>query len=78
MQAVPVLLPELLSIVKGDQQYAPAIQRRAYMIVHSIVSMLSNLSGAELRQVNGILAPLLPPWLEQISRVLVSVPTQQV
>ena len=32
--------------------------------------MLSNLSGRELKQVNSMLAPLLPPWFDQFGKVL--------
>ena len=32
--------------------------------------MLSNLSGQELKQVNSMLAPLLPPWFDQFGKVL--------
>ncbi|KAL0051329.1 hypothetical protein WJX82_005781 [Trebouxia sp. C0006] len=70
MQAVPVLLPELLSIVSNHKQYRPDIRRRAFVIVHSIINMLSNLSGQELKQVHSMLAPLLPPWFEQFGHVL--------
>lgn len=70
VQAVPVLLPELLSIVSKHEQYRPDIRRRAFVIVHSIINMLSNLSGQELKQVHSMLAPLLPPWFEQFGQVL--------
>lgn len=70
LQAVPVLFPELLRIVTNHEQYRPDIRRRAFVIVHSIINMLSNLSGQELRQVHSMLAPLLPPWFEQFGRVL--------
>ena len=70
VQAVPVLLPELLSIVSNHEQYRPDIRRRAFVIVHSIINMLSNLSGQELKQVHSMLAPLLPPWFEQFGQVL--------
>jgi hypothetical protein len=70
VQAVPVLLPELLSIVSKHEQYWPDIRRWAFLIVHSIINMLSNLSGQELKQVHSMLAPLLPPWFEQFGQVL--------
>lgn len=70
MQAVPVLLPELLTIVTNNEQYRPELQRRALVILHSIINMLSNLSGQELKQVHSLLAPMLPPWFAQFARIL--------
>ncbi|KAL3142974.1 hypothetical protein ABBQ38_003256 [Trebouxia sp. C0009 RCD-2024] len=71
-QAVPVLLPELLMIVTNNEQYRPELQRRALVILHSIVNMLSNLSGQEMKQVHSVLSPMLGPWFAHFGRILTS------
>ena len=77
-QAIPVLLPELLMIVTNNEQYRPELQRRALVIMHSIVNMLSNLSGQELKQVHSLLSPMLGPWFAQFGRILSSSSDSQV
>lgn len=77
-QAVPVLLPELLMIVTNNEQYRPELQRRALVILHSIVNMLSNLSGQEMKQVHSVLSPMLGPWFAHFGRILTSSAGSQV
>lgn len=72
VQAIPVLLPELLTIVTNNEQYRPELQRRALVILHSIVNMLSNISGQELKQVHSVLSPMLGPWFAQFGRIFSS------
>ena len=77
-QAIPVLLPELLLIVTNNEQYRPELQQRALVIMHSIVNMLSNLSGQELKLVHSVLSPMLGPWFAQFGRILSSSADSQV
>ena len=77
-QAIPVLLPELLMIVTNNEHYRPELQRRALVIMHSVINMLSNLSGQELKQVHSLLSPMLGPWFAQFGRILSSLADIQV
>lgn len=78
VQAVPVLVPELLAIVSQDGQYSKDIQRRALEIMHTVVSTLSTLSGDELKQMQALLGPMLGPWFAQFGRILSSATDAQV
>ena len=73
-----MLLPELLMIVTNNEQYRPELQRRALVILHSIINMLSNFSGQEMKQVHSVLSPMLGPWFAQFGRILSSSAGSQV
>lgn len=78
MQAVAVLVPELLAIVSQGGQYSKDIQRRALEIMHTVVSTLSTLSGDELKQMQALLGPMIGPWFAQFGRILSSATDAQV
>lgn len=63
-------MPELLAIVSQDAQYSPHIQRRALQVVHTVFCIPASVSGLELKQVQGLLGPMLAPWTEQLGRII--------
>lgn len=78
VQAIPVLMPELLAIVSQDGQYSKDIQRRALEIAHTVISVLAMVSGDEQKHMLSLLGPMLGPWFEQFGRVLSSATDAQV
>ena len=78
VQALPALLPELLTIVTNHEQYRLELQRGALIILHSIINTLSNLSGQEVKPIHSVLSPMMGPWFAQFGRILSSATDIQV
>ena len=72
---VPVLFPELLSIVAAPvDAYGLSVKRRALAVFHSCVMTLGMMSFARQRAVRDLMSPLLPGWLEAFAASLATSP----
>lgn len=70
---LPALLPVVASHTtptsEARHQYSAGVRRRALSIVHSLVVMLASTLGDDPRA-SAALAPLLAPWLPQLTAAL--------
>ncbi|KAK9806782.1 hypothetical protein WJX72_002643 [[Myrmecia] bisecta] len=73
-QVVPVLFPQLLTLVSQPAEHGPQIQRRALSVVGSMVGMLAVIGGMHQTAVRDVLAPTLEPWFRQFC-IILSKPT---
>ncbi|PSC72945.1 importin-9 isoform X1 [Micractinium conductrix] len=70
MAIAPALLPELLSMLQNDE-YGPALRRKALAILHTVLETLQELaSGPTLAGVKALLSSQLPGWLGEFARLL--------
>ncbi|KAL3824041.1 hypothetical protein ACJIZ3_020070 [Penstemon smallii] len=74
---VPVLFPCLHGIVSSPQMYEKCLRCRALSIVHNCTSILGVMSGVYKMETSALMLPLLQPWMEQFSSILIhSVPSE--
>lgn len=62
-QITPVLLPELLSVVKQSSLYDASVRRRAVSIARKLVVNCSEVVGSYKIQAQQVLLPHLEEWL---------------
>ncbi len=69
MQIAPMLLPELLLIVRHDE-YGAQLQRRALSILHCIVGVLHLLTASHAKEVRALVGAILGDWFAEFARQL--------
>lgn len=67
LQLLPVLLPDLLSIIQNTEQYGNGVQRRALRVLHCCIANLSDMEMELAAATRNVMLPLLPPWFEQFA-----------
>lgn len=70
VQIMPVLLPDLLALVKQPGAYEVSVQRRAVAIMRAVVACSINAVGPYKIQARTSLLPHLEPWLQQFCDIL--------
>ena len=68
-EVVPLLFPELLSLVAAPN-VSLSIKRRALAVIHSVLMTLGMMSGARQRAVRDLMTPLLPGWIDAFTAIL--------
>ena len=68
-QIAPLLLPELLLIVRHDE-YGETLQRKALAILHVIIGVLHMLTSNHPKEVRALVAALVGDWFAEFARIL--------